>query len=242
MYHLLDDYALANNLRDTNATLKVLFSLLTLSMCVIAPSFIVPTVVFIIVSSMILFVAKIPFRAYAGLMATPIFLGLISFIVITMVYPDGLNSGLLIFGRVLGSSACFLFLALTTPMLEIFAILKRVKVPDVFIELSMMVYRFIFVLFDEVAMIQHAQTVRGGYTTRKRAVKSISMLAGSIFIRTLEKGERLHTSMNSRCYNGKLVLLDDVEPMPRQWLLAVGVFEMSVLWLMYATSNVMVGV
>ena len=238
MYHLLDDYALTNNLRGANARLKVLFSLLTLFMCVISPSFIVPVVIFAVMSSLILFAAKIPFKAYAGLIIAPAFLGMISLIIMIKVYSDGLNSGLLIMGRVLGSSACFLFLALTTPMMEIFAILKQLKIPDVFIELSIMVYRFIFILFDEVSMMQHAQTVRGGYSTRKKAIGSVSMIAGNLFVRTLEKGERLHTAMNSRCYTGKLVLLDDIKPMPRTWLLAVGIFELSILWLMYATANV----
>lgn len=241
MYHLLDDYALTSNLRGTNARLKVLFSLLTLLICVVSPSVFVPVVAFVVMSSMTLFVAKIPFRAYAGLMGAPVILGVISFIIMAMVYPDGMDRGLLILGRVVGSSACFLFLALTTPMIEIFAILKQMRIPDIFIELSMMVYRFIFVLFDEVAMMQNAQAVRGGYSTRRKAVGSVSMIAGSLFVRTLEKGERLHMSMNSRCYNGKLVLLDDIKPMSRPWLLGVCAFELSLLWLMYATSNTGVG-
>src|SRR5665648_216202 len=100
MYHLLDDYALTNNLRGANARLKVLFSLLTLCICVISPSFIVPVVIFAVMSSLILFAAKIPFKAYAGLIIAPAIMGLISLVIMAKVYPDGLNSGLLIMGRV----------------------------------------------------------------------------------------------------------------------------------------------
>jgi cobalt/nickel transport system permease protein len=38
------------------------------------------------------------------------------------------------------------------------------------------------------------------------------MLGTNLFIRSWEQGEKIFVSMNSRCYDGKLILLDEKRP------------------------------
>ena len=71
-------------------------------------------------------------------------------------------------------------------------------------ELTMLIYRYIFVFLSLLLNIQSAQKMRFGYHNFKSSIHSAGLLVGSLFIQTLEQGDRLYLAMNSRCYDGKL--------------------------------------
>ena len=66
------------------------------------------------------------------------------------VTADGLELALLVLSRSLSGMCCLYFLALTTPMIELFAVLRASRLPESLIELSMLIYRYIFVFLDMV--------------------------------------------------------------------------------------------
>jgi cobalt/nickel transport system permease protein len=95
-------------------------------------------------------------------------------------------------------------------MIEIFSILKSVGLPDFLVELSMLIYRYIFVFVDQAAMIHSAQTMRLGDAEIRNSINSFAMLSSVLFLRAWEQGERLIIAMDARCYDGKLDLIDHV--------------------------------
>jgi cobalt/nickel transport system permease protein len=99
------------------------------------------------------------------------------------------------------------FIALTTPMVEIFSILKSLGLPDILVELSMLIYRYIFVFVDQAAVIHSAQVMRLGDAGIKNSLNSFAMLSSVLFLRAWEQGERLIIAMDARCYDGKLDLM-----------------------------------
>jgi cobalt/nickel transport system permease protein len=104
---------------------------------------------------------------------------------------------------------CSLFvIALTTPMIEIFSVLKSLGLPDFLVELSMLMYRYIFVFVDQAAVIHAAQVMRLGDAGIKKSINSFGMLASVLFLRAWEQGERLIIAMDARCYDGKLDLME----------------------------------
>ena len=68
-------------------------------------------------------------------------------------------------------------------MIEIFSILSPSQAPDVILELSMLIYRYIFVLMDQAMMINSAQTTRLGHASLRGSFHSFSMLADWSFLR-----------------------------------------------------------
>ncbi len=124
---------------------------------------------------------------------------------------DGANLALLLVARTLGGMCSLFFIALTTPMIEIFAVLKALRIPESVIELSMMIYRYIFVFLDQAAMIHSAQLMRLGDGGARSALRSFSMLASVLFLRSWEQGERLIVAMDARCYDGRLDLMEENE-------------------------------
>jgi cobalt/nickel transport system permease protein len=255
MYSFLDDYAHHNNLRNANTKLKVLFAISTLVLSVFSASPITPFIIFIVMAFLTISVAKIPAKFYFKWFSGPIFFTLPVFIIMIFffgtitwasfnvfgykltAYRDGFNLGLLLVSRVLSGTSCLFFLAFTTPMIELFSVLKLLKVPDIVVELSMMMYRYIFVLFDEALRMHNAQKIRLGCLNFKSAVDSFSLLASNLFIKAWERGERLYVAMDSRCYSGKIELLEEDKPIPKLQLAALIVLEGIFVAITYLTRD-----
>jgi len=239
MHDLLDDYAHNNALRNVSSSLKVFLAIVSILICIFSTSPVAPLFIAFSMSFLIVAIAKIPFRIYAKLLLGPLSFVLMSTFVIIFVQgetplftftifnfnlsitTEGVELALLLFSRTLGGMSALFFLALTTPMIEIFSILKSFGLPELLIELSMLIYRYIFLLLDEATMIHNAQTIRMGYSGLRSSLKSFSMLSSILFLRAWEQGERLMIAMDSRCYNGRLEVMGDKVPPNRRITAAI---------------------
>lgn len=221
MENTLDSFAHSNALKDINPSFKVLFALLTLIICVISTSPVIPLVITCLMSYLILFKAKIPVGFYLKFISIPFIFGFMTFIFMVLffgmtdpwfkinlinltVYKDGFNLGALVFTRILGGFTCLGFLALTTPMTEIFSLLESFKIPIVVLEIAMLMYRYIFVFLAEATNMYNSQKTRLGYLSIKGSFKSLGMLVSNLFIKTWVRGEQVYISMESRCYDGSV--------------------------------------
>ena len=74
-------------------------------------------------------------------------------------------------------------------MTEIFKVLEDFKFPKVMLEISMLMYRYIFVSLDEAVTMYHSQQTRLGYTSLKKSYKSMGILIANIFIKTWITGK-----------------------------------------------------
>ena len=240
MHDLLDDYAQTNALRDVSPRLKLMLGLGSILLCVFSPSPVAPLIAALTMSATTVFLAKIPGRLYCKLLIVPLTFVLFSSLAILFVTVAGepiiafqafglglgigresANIALLMLSRTLGGTSSLFFIAFTTPMIEIFSILKSLGLPDVLLELSMLIYRYIFVLMDQAMMINRAQTMRLGHANLKGSFNSFSMLSGVLFLRAWEQGERLMVAMDSRCYDGRLDVFERRTPIMMQGALAV---------------------
>jgi len=129
-----------------------------------------------------------------------------------------------VFCRVIGGMSAMIFIALTTPMTDIFIVFRQCRVPEVVIDLMMIIYRTIFILIDQVIQIYQAQVMRLGYTSWKESIHSFSSLCGAAFIASWDSGEDLIRAMDARCYDGKFALLGETRPVEQMPCLAAGFF------------------
>lgn len=250
----LDNYAHNNKLRGTNVYFKVLFALLTMIVSLISTSPIVPIVITFLMSFLIIFKAKIPWKFYLKFLAIPFIFGFLTFIFMAFFFGvgdtiyefnifnlaitvDGFNLGLLVFARIMGGFSCMAFLALTTPMTELFSVLETFKIPKIVLEIAMMMYRFIFVFLDEALNMYHAQQTRLGYHSMRSSYKSLGILASNLFIRTWIKGERAYISMESRGYNGSLHINSYQDGIGTKNMLLLFSFEALMVLGVYLSGN-----
>jgi cobalt/nickel transport system permease protein len=120
------------------------------------------------------------------------------------------------------SAMCFI--ALTTPMTDIFIVLRQCRIPEVVIDLAMIIYRTIFIIVDQVKQIYNAQVMRLGYSTFRESIHSFASMCGAVFIASWNAGEDLIRAMDARCYDGKFALLGETRPVEYLPLFAVMVF------------------
>ncbi len=118
---------------------------------------------------------------------------------------DGLLEGLLIGSKVTGSVSVILLLSLTTPAYKIFLSLLWLKVPNLWVETAMLMYRFIFALLEHTANVISAQQTRLGYINIKKSLSSVGTLTGSVLLGALDQSQRTTEAMMLRCYTGRFV-------------------------------------
>ena len=229
MHNILEDVAQTNGLRETSSGLKLFIGLSSILISVSSPGPVAPLLVAASMSAALLVLARIPARFYVRLLLVPVLFAATSIAVVLFitgggavliqvpglplaVTVGGANLAVLLLARVFGGMCSLYFIALTTPMTEILDILRRLRVPAVFIDLAMLTYRFIFIFIEEAGQINRSQVMRLGYGRFRESVQSFGMLTGALFLRTWESGEALVLAMDARCYDGKLGIPGETRP------------------------------
>ncbi len=111
--------------------------------------------------------------------------------------------------RALVAFLAALWLVNTTPFDRLLSALGRLGMPRGFVALLAFVYRYLFVLFDELARMKTAQRARTfGRRPWSAGWKSAVQLIGLLLIRALDRAERIHGAMSSRGWSGKMKTLD----------------------------------
>ncbi len=121
--------------------------------------------------------------------------------------------GLTILGSVaIKSTLCLLtlnLLTLTTPVPALLQSLVQLRVPPLLVAILASMYRYIGVLVDEfTAMGQAANSRNLRVSSGRRQRSVIGNMFGSLFIRTYERGERVHQAMLARGYGGLSTMRD----------------------------------
>lgn len=129
---------------------------------------------------------------------------------------EGLLAGLLICVKVLGGVSQMVLVAFTTTISRLSSGLQWFCVPNTLIELLSFIYRYIFLLLDEVSTMWNAQRSRLGYISFTKTVKSLGTLGGLLIVRALERAERINGAMYVRGYDGESSLTVDLNPLKKK--------------------------
>ena len=117
-------------------------------------------------------------------------------------------------------------LTATTPPLRLLEALRSIRVPAVLVAIVMLMYRYLFVLVEEAQSMMRARAARSAAIGPKSGgslvwrAKSAGGMAGSLFIRTLDRSERIYMAMVARGYDGTLRQADSA-PLRRDALVAL---------------------
>lgn len=224
---LIDKLAYSSAIRHKSPFLKSAFAVGTLLICVAARSFAISCIILVMMGCVTIFLSRTSPSHYIKLMIAPLAflaLGTVAIAVnLTDVPMDLLNIdigskyiavswfSLLYAVRLitvsLASVSCLYFLILTTPMMDLLYVLKKLRCPSLIIEIMMLTYRYIFVLFDMASSIMTAQNCRLGNISAKSAINGMGNMLSVILIRAMQKANILFDAMESRCYDGEIRVL-----------------------------------
>ncbi|MHB1654334.1 MAG: cobalt ECF transporter T component CbiQ [Desulfitobacteriaceae bacterium] len=248
----LDTYAYTNRWINIHPLEKFAFALTTMLVCLISPSVVVAWAVLLLMTAAIVKGAGIPAWHFLRLMTVPfsfILTGVLTIAFSVSQHPGGflfgftlgsitvgasqadlLKAGFILF-KSLGAVSCLYFLSLTTPVLEVISVLRKLKVPSLFAELMGLVYRFIFVLMDTTSLIRISQTSRLGYASAKNTFRSLSQLISSLFVRSFHRAQELATALMARNYTGEIRTLEKEYPVSRKNYIVILGIELGLLLL-----------
>ena len=97
-----------------------------------------------------------------------------------------------------------LTLAATTEPSDILRGLQRLRVPDLVVQIMGFMVRYLDVVTDELRRMLVAMRSRGCEPRSPRHWPALARCLGALFIRSYERGERVHLAMLSRGYTGRL--------------------------------------
>ncbi|WP_420497188.1 cobalt ECF transporter T component CbiQ [Parafrankia sp. FMc2] len=114
-------------------------------------------------------------------------------------------------------------LAATTPARDLLVGLERLRLPPVIIAVASFMIRYAGLVVGQMRRMAVARRSRGHEARSLRATGVLAASLGTLFIRSYERGERVHLAMLARGYSGTLPgALPTAAPRPAQWTLAGG--------------------
>jgi cobalt/nickel transport system permease protein len=120
-------------------------------------------------------------------------------------------------------------LTATTEVTDILEGLDRLRVPRVFTDIAGFMVRYLDVILGEQRRMRVAMLSRGydpGWWWQARA---LAASAGSLFIRSYERGERVFFAMTARGYQGHMPRFARDEATARSWALALALPGLAVV-------------
>jgi cobalt/nickel transport system permease protein len=112
-------------------------------------------------------------------------------------------------------------LAATTEARELVRGLERLRLPAALVQILSFMVRYADVVSGELRRMRVARESRGFRPRHLGALRVLGPAAASLFVRSYERGERVHLAMLSRGYTGRLAGAPPEAVAPRQWALGL---------------------
>lgn len=251
---LIDKLSYQSKLRYVNAMEKLMYAVLTLILCILSRSLKTAVLVFIVNGILTVGKGEIPLFRYIKLLTVPLAFLLIGTVAIIVNVSDtpldafafpvgkwyitgsraGIWQGIRLCATALAAVTCLYFLSLNTVMTDILGACRKLRLPSLLIELMLLIYRFIFVLFETASSITVSQQSRLGNRDFRTRVRSFGMMGASLFILALKRSNALYDAMESRCYDGSIRVLSREQPAKAGEITAIILYEavLAAVWLL----------
>lgn len=120
-----------------------------------------------------------------------------------------------------------IMLASTTPFPSLLMAMRALRMPRLLVAVISLMWRYLFVMVDEALRMLRARDARsahselpgfrtGGSLTWR--AKITGGMAGSLFLRSLERSDRIYNAMLARGYDGEVRSLPQPAIRPGEWL------------------------
>jgi cobalt/nickel transport system permease protein len=96
-----------------------------------------------------------------------------------------------------------ILLTSTTSISDLLKGLEKLKMPAIMVMLMGFMYRYLFVIGDETERLSLARNSRSFGGGVRLHVRTLGYMAGALFLRSYERGERIYGAMLSRGFDGR---------------------------------------
>ncbi|MFD3487609.1 cobalt ECF transporter T component CbiQ [Streptomyces sp. NPDC058665] len=159
---------------------------------------------------------EVPFVAFAVLMPFVVPGEQVQFLGLSLSVPGLWGAWNVLAKGTLGVAASVL-LASTTELRALLLGLQRLRLPPMLVQIASFMIRYGDVITDELRRMSIARRSRGFEARGVRHWGVLGKSAGALFIRSYERGERVHLAMMSRGYTGTMPVIDEMTASRAQW-------------------------
>ena len=118
-------------------------------------------------------------------------------------------------------TATMVLLASTTSITSILQGMQRIRVPSILVAVAGFMIRYGDVIASEMRRMRVARESRGYEARWLWQTRALASSAGTLFIRSYERGERVHLAMLSRGYGGTMPELSDGHASALEWTMSL---------------------
>ena len=220
----LEYYSYNSKINSWNPHLKFWYSMVLIVLGIILSNIYISISIVFICGFITIFLGKISLKKYIDFFKVPIIFLLISVAVININFSknitdfyyfnigdlyiyttdENIRKSCILFWRALSGVSSMYMLALSTPLNEIIYVIKKVRTPQIIIELMYLVYRFIFIMRDSYKSMRKSIESRLGFRDYRISLLSFGKIISNILIVSLRKSNSFYDAMESRCYRGEI--------------------------------------
>lgn len=134
---------------------------------------------------------------------------------------DGVAASIVLLLTATTSCLMAIAFATTTSSRDLVRALQHLHVPDRLVQILAFMVRYLGVVGAQSQRMKVARESRGFAPRSIGGWPVIASSAGALFIRSYERGERVHLAMMSRGYNGRMPVTDPLSAASSDWLRAL---------------------
>ena len=121
---------------------------------------------------------------------------------------------------VIGATAAIVFAA-TTPVPDVVGALSDLRVPPVIVGIVAFMFRYLDLIVDQLRRMRQAMVARCHDPRWLWQIGPIASSSGTLFVRSYERGERVHQAMLARGFDGRMPDLDERPTPVTDWPVAL---------------------
>lgn len=118
---------------------------------------------------------------------------------------EGLDIFLSVMAKAYLSILALILLSSSTALPRLLKGLEQLGLPRVMVMILSFMYRYLFVLADEVLRMKQARDSRNFGGRRIGQIKTVGNMLGTLFIRSYERAERVYAAMLARGFEGRML-------------------------------------
>jgi len=123
-------------------------------------------------------------------------------------------------GKALIGASASIVLSATTPVPDLLRGLARLRIPPLIVSIVAFMFRYLDLVVDQLRRMRTAMVARCHDPRWLWQARPIASAAGVLFVRSYERGERVHQAMLARGFSGTMPELDHRRATRREWWLA----------------------
>jgi cobalt/nickel transport system permease protein len=140
---------------------------------------------------------------------------------------EGLWAAWNIFAKATLGAAASVILAATTRVPDLLKGFSRLRFPRVLVAMMGFMVRYLDVIIGELGRMRTALRSRAYRPRWAGEARALAAVAGTLFVRSYERGERVYLAMQARGYQGVMPELEAAAAPPAQWGAALSVVALA---------------